>query len=1165
MKKLILVISIVLLAISAYAQAPQKFNYQAIARNSTGLELPNQPIGVRLSIVDGSPGGTVVYQETHSLTTNPFGLFNLKVGDGTVTSGVFTSIAWGSGSKYIKTEIDPAGGTAYTVAGVSELISVPYALYANNSPAGPTGPQGPTGLPGVNGSNGLTGPQGIQGIQGPTGANGTNGLNGATGPQGLQGVTGNIGPVGPQGPTGANGINGINGATGANGTNGIDGATGATGPQGLQGPTGPTGAAGTNGVDGATGPQGTQGIQGPTGAAGTNGVNGATGPQGPTGTNGTNGATGPQGPTGANGLNGATGAIGNDGAVGPQGPIGPTGANGTNGLNGATGATGNDGAVGPQGPIGPTGANGTNGLNGATGATGNDGAVGPQGPTGPTGVGVTGPTGPAGSATVGGSNTQVLYNNNGAADGDPQFLFDNTTNHTIISGNTINPNAVLELGGTDGAFLPPRLTTTERDALMPSIGMQIFNTTTNDMEMAVLVTPSSPGTTTYGANPTTGTFSLTCMTSDAQVFIPTVTGTIAAIDGYTDAAPETSSISLYDGNPVTGCNANPNVLGTSATINTTQDAWNTWTFPTPVSVTAGQTYYLKSTNATGCFGMSYNLGTVDPALPNIIQQGMPPFGTCQNSIPVAFRITVNALPSPPVIGWVSMGGVTIGPTGPAGPTGPQGPTGAAGANGANGTVGPTGPQGPTGVANPARTMARRGGSQSISVTNSTILFPTVDAGNTYGTLPLTYSNGVFTNSSGSTLVLGVSFGLVTSGSTIQSITVDKGFGTHIISTADELIDEVSFNIVLAPSENFKVKAGVLFDEVVDFSFSRIVIADLTGMAGPAGADGSNGAQGIQGPTGPTGPTGVGTQGPTGATGANGTNGAQGIQGVTGPTGAGVTGPTGPTGPAAIAGNNADFKATAGISNVNANSTTTIVFPTIVYVEGGSYNNGTGEFTCTETGLYHFDVQMNAFAGLGAVYTYLKNNGVIVSQSITSYSGGALQALDLSADVQLTAGDLVTVEVNNTTSSTLTIFSGYFNGHKVGVGAQGATGLQGPTGATGVGLQGATGATGETGPTGPTGVGLQGPIGPTGPAGTFGGVTLNDAYNYVGSGAGRVINATNGAVKITGDDGFLVIGTGYGSGDVIEVEGGGIRMFFNPNKAAFRAGMVDTNEWIDANI
>lgn len=119
------------------------------------------------------------------------------------------------------------------------------------------------------------------------------------------------------------------------------------------------------------------------------------GPAGPQGSTGLTGATGPAGPTGAQGTQGLTGATG---------PTGPTGAQGTQGLTGATGATGpvgtngTNGATGPTGPQGPAGANGTNG------------AIGPTGPQGATGA--AGATGP-----VGGSNTQLIYNNAGAAAG----------------------------------------------------------------------------------------------------------------------------------------------------------------------------------------------------------------------------------------------------------------------------------------------------------------------------------------------------------------------------------------------------------------------------------------------------------------------------------------------------------------------------------------------------------------------------------------------------------------------------------------------------------------------------------------------------------------------------------------------------------------------------
>lgn len=244
-----------LFAFTANAQAPQKFNYQAIARNGGGTELPSTAIGIRISIVDNGPNGTVVYQETHNKTTNAFGLFTLEVGAGSVVSGNFSSIDWGNGNKYIKTEIDPAGGTNFTVAGTSQLISVPYALYAGQSTnAGPTGPTGATGQNGNNGANGTTGPTGPQGIQGPAGTAGT------PGPAGADGAPG---PQGPAGPAGADG------ATGAQGPAGAPGAQGPAGPAGADGAPGPQGPAGANGAPGA---------QGPTGPAGANGATGATGP-----------------------------------------------------------------------------------------------------------------------------------------------------------------------------------------------------------------------------------------------------------------------------------------------------------------------------------------------------------------------------------------------------------------------------------------------------------------------------------------------------------------------------------------------------------------------------------------------------------------------------------------------------------------------------------------------------------------------------------------------------------------------------------------------------------------------------------------------------------------------------------------------------------------------
>jgi hypothetical protein len=239
MKKLIL--SICLLSgmqFIAGAQAPARFNYQGIARNSTGLPLASQNLAVRLSIRESSAAGTIVYQERQTVTTNAYGLYHVAIGGGTVITGTMSGVNWAAGEKYIQVELDPAGGSAYTDLGASQLLSVPYAMYAaSGTPGatGPAGPAGPTGLTGATGPAGPAGPTGATGPIGPTGLTGATGATGATGPAGPTGLTGAAGVAGPAGPTGPTGATGLTGPAGATGPAGPAGPTGATGPQGPAG------------------------------------------------------------------------------------------------------------------------------------------------------------------------------------------------------------------------------------------------------------------------------------------------------------------------------------------------------------------------------------------------------------------------------------------------------------------------------------------------------------------------------------------------------------------------------------------------------------------------------------------------------------------------------------------------------------------------------------------------------------------------------------------------------------------------------------------------------------------------------------------------------------------------------------------------------------------
>lgn len=238
-----------------FAQAPEKMNYQGIARDNSGNILANQSVGLQLSIHSGTPTGTVVYTETQTPTTNQFGLFNIEFGGG---SG-FSSINWGGNSYYLQVEMDASGGSNYQDMGTAQLLSVPYALYAKTSGTpGPTGATGSTGVPGTNGLNGVTGPTGATGADGADGTsvviqgsvatsanlpttgntqgdgyitqntghlwvwNGSSWIDAGLiqGPAGATGPTGNTGANGSQGPTGATGADGAANAWGLNGNTG---------------------------------------------------------------------------------------------------------------------------------------------------------------------------------------------------------------------------------------------------------------------------------------------------------------------------------------------------------------------------------------------------------------------------------------------------------------------------------------------------------------------------------------------------------------------------------------------------------------------------------------------------------------------------------------------------------------------------------------------------------------------------------------------------------------------------------------------------------------------------------------------------------------------------------------------------------------------------------
>jgi len=135
MKKIIAILSAVLITAGVFAQAPQKISYQAVVRNAEGKLVTNQSVGTRISILQGSVTGTEVFKEIYNPnpSTNANGLVSIEIGNGIALTGTFANIDWSGGTYFIKTETDPTGGTNYTISGTSQLLSVPYALYAQKA------------------------------------------------------------------------------------------------------------------------------------------------------------------------------------------------------------------------------------------------------------------------------------------------------------------------------------------------------------------------------------------------------------------------------------------------------------------------------------------------------------------------------------------------------------------------------------------------------------------------------------------------------------------------------------------------------------------------------------------------------------------------------------------------------------------------------------------------------------------------------------------------------------------------------------------------------------------------------------------------------------------------------------------------------------------------
>lgn len=183
-------------------------------------------------------------------------------------------------------------------------------------------------------------------------------------------------------------------------------------------------------------------------------------------------------------------------------------------------------------------------------------------------------------------------------------------------------SAALEVKSTSQGFLPPRMTTNDRNLInTPVPGLMIYNTTTNNLQLYTAIEEQQEDVLIANTTISNGA---TCMTSGNLWFTPNTSGTLTEVKLNAFGAGETASLVLID---ASSCDNNGTELGASNSV-TMVDGWNTWTFSTPVDVVAGTTYYISSNDATKCLGVMWSLSEDDSRMGNVRDDFMMP--SCKN-------------------------------------------------------------------------------------------------------------------------------------------------------------------------------------------------------------------------------------------------------------------------------------------------------------------------------------------------------------------------------------------------------------------------------------------------------------------------------------------------------------------------------------------------------
>jgi hypothetical protein len=133
LKKILSIFIIIILTTFNLISQPDYINFQSVLRDTDNKLVVDKPISLRISLLKNSDVGSILYRESHSIITNSNGIATIQIGSGNRDIGNYFDIEWSKDNVYVRVEIDINNTGIYSVVGTTQLLTVPYALFAKHS------------------------------------------------------------------------------------------------------------------------------------------------------------------------------------------------------------------------------------------------------------------------------------------------------------------------------------------------------------------------------------------------------------------------------------------------------------------------------------------------------------------------------------------------------------------------------------------------------------------------------------------------------------------------------------------------------------------------------------------------------------------------------------------------------------------------------------------------------------------------------------------------------------------------------------------------------------------------------------------------------------------------------------------------------------------------